>query len=340
MMLTRFQIGTVESAQPLSKATLQCRELREWLWKAGYFESDDLYYYKKHVVWALLVCLGAAISVTFEGMAWTAIGGAILGLGWQQVALVAHDAAHHGISEPATGGGMNWLGWFLGSVIFGISSTMWPEEHNMHHAITLRPYEDPQFNYMPLFLINSKELDAKRSDLFRTNRFLYGLSRILVSVQQWTIFPIAVLIGRFNLYLISIAFSLRHLFEKNLCYKSSADLFGMALYWCWVSGVVTNVGTIHEMLVFVLASHWTCGFLHIQLLLSHLAVEAFLESEERELGFFEFQCRTSRNIDCTWHWIYGGLEYQIEHHLLGCAFHKGEWRPLLLSSQRINSCFF
>lgn len=34
-------------------------------------------------------------------------------------------------------------GHFFGSVIFGISSDMWNEEHTMHHAITRRPMEDP-----------------------------------------------------------------------------------------------------------------------------------------------------------------------------------------------------
>jgi delta8-fatty-acid desaturase len=57
----------------------------------------------------------------------------------------------------------------------------------------------------------------------------------------------------------------------------------------------------------------------VQLLVSHIATDTFLEKEEREMGYFEFQLRTTRNIDCqgrSWeHVLHGGLEYQIEHHL-------------------------
>ena len=34
----------------------------------------------------------------------------------------------------------------------------------MHHAITIRPREDPQFNYLPIWLIDKKELENEKVD--------------------------------------------------------------------------------------------------------------------------------------------------------------------------------
>ena len=39
----------------------------------------------------------------------------------------------------------------------------------------------------------------------------------------------------------------------------------------------------------------TVGILHVQLLVSHIATDTFLEKEE-EMGYFEFQLRTTRSI--------------------------------------------
>ena len=52
----------------------------------------------------------------------TALAGAALALFWQQGAFIAHDALHNGVLVPRRNGDFNWLGWFHGSVIFGISS--------------------------------------------------------------------------------------------------------------------------------------------------------------------------------------------------------------------------
>jgi len=59
------------------------------------------------------------------------------------------------------------------------------------------------------------------------------------------------------------------------------------------------------------------GVLHVQLLLSHMMAPQFSEAEEAAMGVFKTQLLTSRNITSHWwsHWLHGGLERQIEHHL-------------------------
>ena len=71
-------------------------------------------------------------------------------------------------------------------------------------------------------------------------------------------------------------------------------------------------------LQFVLLSHAVAGILHVQIVLSHFAMDVY---HGHRLEKFEDWCttqiETTMNIDSNWmsHWFHGGLQYQIEHHL-------------------------
>ena len=63
---------------------------------------------------------------------------------------------------------------------------MWTEEHNMHHAYTLRPHADPQFTYFPLWLQTEKEVPKWREALPShpvARSAVWGLTRALNRVQ-------------------------------------------------------------------------------------------------------------------------------------------------------------
>ena len=122
--------------------------------------------------------------------------------------------------------------------------------------------------------------------------------------------------GRLNLHLISIGFELKNIYKGRIK-EGLVGMLGMAIYWTWHVSILRMLGDSQEVIWFSVCSHLSAGILHIQLLLSHMNVETLTEEEEAKVGFFEFQCLTSRNIDVPWyeHWFHGGLEYQIEHHL-------------------------
>jgi sphingolipid 8-(E/Z)-desaturase len=317
--LKKFHVGSLDpkDAPEVDPATKDYRELRSKLWKEGYFKANPTFYNLKHCVWISLVALSVmTILNTSNFYVQTLFGGACLGIGWQQAAFLAHDAAHHGIREPPKKGCTNWLAWFLGSVVFGISTNMWNEEHSMHHAITVRPREDPQFNYLPIWLIDMKELCNEKVDGkggYKLNPFI----RFLVSLQHFTFVPLILIIGRVNLHLISIGFELKSIFLERKLKEGLTGILGMAIYWTWHLALLSLLPSTTSRVWFSVASHLSAGILHIQLLLSHLNVQTMDEEEEDSAGFFKFQMAVSRNIDVHWteNWFHGGLEYQIEHHL-------------------------
>ena len=119
-------------------------------------------------------------------------------MGLVQAAFLSHDALHNSIiSMLEKKNKVNWYGWFVGSVIFGISSDMWLVEHNLHHAITVRPREDPQYNMLPFFLVSKKELSGPYRFNPTNNRSTY-LLRIFV-MPTLTLVPFALVLGRINL---------------------------------------------------------------------------------------------------------------------------------------------
>jgi delta8-fatty-acid desaturase len=326
--LPRFLIGSLRSGDQKaagdkgscpsspSGATLEYRALRERLRKEGYFEPRMSFYLGKACICAILFISSILIVLLApERFFWlrTVGAGCLLGLGLQQTAFLGHDVAHHGVCSPTNGGGFNWFAWFLTGPCFGISGEMWNEEHSMHHAITLRPQEDPQFNYLPLWLISMKELDVPgtRIDFF---------TRFLISVQHLTFLPLAVCIGRINFHGLAFAFCLkRSLFGSSAReqLRGLMDVGGIIIYGLWFVSVVLLLEGWQARTLFFVAAYWMAGILHIQLLVSHLFCETFTAEEEREEQFFSFQLKTTRNIDAAWydHWFHGGLEYQIEHHL-------------------------
>lgn len=288
------------------------------------------------------------------------VGGAVcLGMFWHQCAFVAHDACHRG--TPEDHGTWHWLGWIYGSIIFGISTSMWGDEHYVHHVATRRPHYDPQFRYYPIALLSLKELDDKR--LYPLWIMKYTGLLVLQKMCGFLLIA-AVLIGRINLHIISIVYCVKHCALYYIVPKTIAsswglrntqrpqifhpelDLIGMILYWIhqvyiisWIPlagvrssssevvGSITHTGstsvffevlTIYgPRIVFFCLANWTTGILHIQLLVSHIGVESFTQQEQQEQSWLSHQTLSSRNVTTTsWDtWYWGGLEYQIEHHL-------------------------
>lgn len=316
-------------------ASQDYRKLTAYLWSRGYFdgaEADEesaritLY---RHLG---ILCLGIlAVSQTiilqksmknggkFVNYVQCALAAFTLGIFLQQSAFLAHDACHNGVVNRTKEGRSkyrkivpnNILGWFHGTVLFGISSARWIDDHSVHHAITMRPFMDAQFKYLPIWCVSRKEFSTKIwNDMCRDFPPLVFLTKCLLCVQHYTFIPLAVVVGRFNFYIINFLYSLQN--------QIFFDLVGMFFYW---SGYLSLLSLLREdfwlQLTFTLISHVTVGILHVQLLVSHLATDAFTPEEEEDMGYFVFQMRTTRNIDSTknWDWFHGGLQYQIEHHL-------------------------
>ena len=66
-----------------------------------------------------------------------------------------------------------------------------------------------------------------------------------------------------------------------------------------------------------------CGVLHLILNMNHYPMPMLSFPESQALGWLRFQCVTTMNIASSslTGWYYGGLEWQIEHHLFPSICH-------------------
>lgn len=336
--LLAFEIGILDAttAPNVLPATRDYRALRSKLWEEGWFDADLSFYIMKDILALSILLTGVGFVVLGDSILTRAIaGGSFVGLALQQIAFVAHDAGHRGIAPPPSGGGINWLGWFHGVICFGVSIEMWVDEHSAHHAYTMRPHEDPQFKYLPIFLVSPKELTSDDYDT-KVSKVEHYIATWLVPIQHYTLIPISVIIGRFNLHIISMIYAIKH--------KAYHDVIGLCLYMMWFGSIVNLLPTTEtiqsdpssisstfnhyffnkfygERILFVLVAYIVAGILHVQLTISHLATDSFTAEEDEQEQFFAFQCKTTRNISTSRKyynyedWFHGGLQYQIEHHL-------------------------
>ena len=319
-------VGRLVEAPAPKPVSREYRELRDRLWKEGWFECGMLYVATKDLLAACIFACGLYV-VTQSGSPClrVLVGGCAIGLALQQIAFVAHDAGHRGIAHCSSGGDFNAWGWVHGTVAFGVSAEMWLDEHNRHHALTMRPSTgtfgsgDPQFDYLPLWLVSKKEL----ANFYNRSAAERTVAAMLVPFQHLTILPLSLVVGRFNLHIVSLCWVLKKCIHRPVVLV--AELVGLLLYLIWFGNVVlllppTPEGSsmlLGERFLFTMVCYITAGILHVQLTVSHLATDAFTADEEEAEQFFCHQLATTRNIDCSWwnDWLQGGLQYQIDHHL-------------------------
>src|SRR6187551_1396992 len=122
-------------------------ELEEQFVQRGWFRpSLPWFVYKTVVVVSFLV------ATFFVTKPW--LRGLLLGLFVHQAAFLAHDTCHDAAFPRRI---REWMGWFFGSVCFGLNHEKWTREHNLHHLINNRPLKDPQINNMPDILYSYRE---------------------------------------------------------------------------------------------------------------------------------------------------------------------------------------
>ena len=322
VLLEALRLGPMASGPDgteASAATRDYRTLRKALWEEGRFVPNARYFAWQQLLAFVLIGISVALLLLLPD--WTIVHALLapcfLGLGLKQAAFLGHDTLHNGVlAARGKTRTRQLLGQLNAGVIFGISMNMWLDEHNAHHAYTLRPHADPQFTYFPLWLQSCKELTMWRAEIDALPKGLarsltWRLTKGLVRIQHLTWLPLSVVIGRINLCLISFGYAAAR--------AHWADCAAMCLHAIWYTAFVTCLlpATFWSRFLFVLVHFSWTGVLHVQLLLSHLMMQQFDEREEVELGLFRFQLLTTRNIDSAWgmRWFHGGLDMQIEHHL-------------------------
>ncbi len=251
----------------------------------------------------VLVALGLALAATIAGMillgeSWfQLLIAAALGVVFTQFAFLAHEASHR---QVFTSGRTNdRLGKIVATLVVGMSYSWWMTKHTRHHQNPNQVGKDPDIAYDTIAFTVESAAEQR------------GFKAWIVQRQGWLFFPLLLLEG-INLHYISIRTLIT---DKSIKGR-----------WIELAMIVARVTAVVFILFWFLPVGMAFAFLGVQLAVFGLYMGASfapnhkgmpLIPEGTKLDFLRKQVLTSRNIRGGWWatWLFGGLNYQIEHHL-------------------------
>ncbi|AOA61344.1 Delta 8 Fatty Acid Desaturase [Komagataella phaffii CBS 7435] len=291
--------------------SLQYNELHQTIINRGYYQCDYWQYFKEFCRISSLFLL----FVLFLRSKWYTLSAISIGLMWQQLVFIAHDAGHISITHNYQID--NIIGIIIANFIGGLSLGWWKRNHNVHHLVTNDPVHDPDIQHLPFFAVSSRLLGNVFSTYYEKYLWFDKIAQKMLQIQHKLYYPI-LSFGRFNLYRLSWSHLIMGLGPRKgkAAWFRYLELIGLCFFSYWFFyKTMSYIPTKTLRFWFLLISHWTTMIVHVQIVLSHFAMSTSdLGSTE---SFVSRQLRTTMDVDCPewFDFFHGGLQFQAIHHL-------------------------
>lgn len=295
------QSGTAAPATPARARNQQTNEffdLAERVKAAGLMERGAQSYIGR-AIFLTLSFAGAWTLLVVLGQSWWQLGLAVVfGVLFTQVAFVSHDAAHQQVFN--NGRKNEWLSYFAGDLVVGMSYSWWVKKHGKHHAHPNVIGKDGDI--APGTLAFVPEDAASRT----------GIAAWFAKRQGWFFFPILMFFG-FVLHgqAVRAVLSGKTKVKRRGVEASflAIRLIGYPALIIWLLGPVLGIAFI-AVQVAVFGVYMGASFAP-----NHKGMP--LIPKDSKVDFLQRQVLTSRNIrgGRPMGWAMGGLNYQVEHHL-------------------------
>merc|ERR1711948_214339 len=142
-----------------------------------------------------------------------------------------------------------------------------------------------------------------------------AVARFLVSKQHYVFYPM-MFFARFNLYVQGLI--LLFTTKERLHYRK-LELASISAFFVWMSAVAYSQPTWWQGVLWLLLSHGVAGILHVQIVISHWAMEAYHGHAYNDATdeWYITQLKTTMDIVTPplLDFMHIGLQFQIEHHL-------------------------
>lgn len=237
--------------------------------------------------------------------AWRLLAAPILAEFWMQIGFIGHDAGHNQVF-PRTEHNRR-LGLLSFPLLLGMAFRPWVIQHNLHHAETNVQDEDPDLAH-PLLAFTEEAALARR-----------GVTRWLVRYQAYAYPVLAVFAtASFRVAAWRYVFTGAAVTATNDKYATERRLELVLLavnLLVWVAGPGLVFGFGAWLPVFVLGQMLLGVHMAFVFAPNHKGMPIVVD--DSQLTFMEQQVLTSRNVRGSRFvdFMYGGLNYQVEHHL-------------------------
>jgi len=213
-----------------------------------------------------------------------------------QLGFVGHDAGHR---QPFGSTRLNDLsGLIHGNLLVGMSFSWWLDKHNRHHSRPNEVDSDPDID-IPMLAFSHEEALNKT-----------GARRFISAHQAFFFFPLQTLVA-LDLQKSSVIF----LTQGKARYQKT-EVALLLLHYIAYFGLIFAVLPFWQGIVFVLIHKLAAG-LYLGSVFAPNHKGMLITEHDCQIDFLRRQVLTARNVRAgfiTDEW-YGGLNYQIEHHL-------------------------
>jgi fatty acid desaturase len=266
----------------------------------------------------ILIFAGAWGAFFVIGASWSTLGIAVLlGVMSTQLGFLGHDAGHRQIFKSRRAN--RWAGIGMGNGLIGLSFGWWVPKHNAHHAHPNQIDRDPDIGLGGPVNPSAAQEDARRG----------GLGGWFSRHQAELFFPL-MLLRSTGLYVSGIQDLIRRrdrsTIPESILLALHVGLYLSAVFWVLPPVKAVVFVAIHQA---VFSLYLGCSFAP-----NHKGMP--LIEKESDLNFARQQVITARNVTGG-RWVgvvFGGLNYQIEHHLF-----PGMPRPNLARAQSLVRAF-
>ncbi|GAA2979988.1 fatty acid desaturase family protein [Streptomyces fulvorobeus] len=285
------------SAEEAETASLQ--EVTRLVRQAGLMDAQPVYYTLKIIANLVLLAAGWTLFALIGDSWWQLAVGVYLAVCFGQTDLVGHDAGHRQIFRTRKAGDV--IGYLHGNLLTGVSFGWWVSHHTKHHNHPNHLSLDPDV------LRRQVIFDAKD----RTKR-TGTVGRFIVRHQAW-MFYVLILMEGLRLHAAGYVAARKGALKRYV----AMDLGLLTLHLAVYLTVVFTVLPAGMGIAFVAVHQGVFGFyMGLMFAPNHKGLPV-RDGEEEELDWLTRQVITSRNLvpNRVTDFFYGGLNYQIEHHL-------------------------
>ncbi|MDQ2716623.1 MAG: acyl-CoA desaturase [Chloroflexota bacterium] len=272
-------------------------ELKRLVKKDGLLEKQPAYYTTRIIIVAGLVALGIVILLTVNNFWLQLLNAVYLAFVFGQIGLLGHEAGHRQMFHTVWKHDLVSL--IGGNLLIGMGYSWWLDKHNNHHSHPNQVDLDPDIEIPFLDFTGREDLQS----MGKFNQFLVKYQAILFLPALMTV--------SLGLQANTVRFLLNNkvkyrVLEAGLIIAHFLLYFGVLFYrFPWWQAALFII--IHQAL--------TGLYLGSIFAPNHKGMPVL--DTDTPMDFLRRQVLTARNIKShplTDFW-YGGLNYQIEHHL-------------------------
>ena len=285
----------IQDAPAVGRPVDEYADLRRLVTERGLLDKQTSYYAYKMASTVGLLALSIAVLVLVDNLWVQLLNAGFLAFVFAQIGFIGHDAGHRQIFRSARNNEFTSL---VVCFLLALDRSWWLDKHGRHHNNPNHLALDPDADFPVLAFTKEQALKRK------------GIFRFIVRNQAFLFYPMLLFEGLG----LRIAGS-QYLLANKIKYPLVEPLLMLGHFAAYLALLFFFLSPWH-VLWFILVHQALFGLIMGSVFApNHKGM--LMVGEDDELDFLRRQVLTARNVKANFFtdFWYGGLNYQIEHHL-------------------------